>query len=97
MQHLLLDTTAGVTTVTLNRPDVRNAFNEEVITELTAVFLELGKRPEVRCVVLAGNGPCNRDRLAARRRSHEEGAWVREAAASYAAKRAQRQTAQAAE
>lgn len=47
--------------------------------------------------VLAGNGPCNRDRLAARRKAHEEGAWVREAAASYAAKRAQRQTAQAAE
>jgi methylglutaconyl-CoA hydratase len=36
---------------------VRNAFNDEVITELTAVLLELGKRPEVRCVVLAGNGP----------------------------------------
>ncbi|CUU20507.1 ring-1,2-phenylacetyl-CoA epoxidase subunit PaaA [Bradyrhizobium sp. JR7.2] len=47
--------------------------------------------------VLAGNGPCNRDRLAARRKAHDEGAWVREAAASYAAKRAQRQTAQAAE
>lgn len=47
--------------------------------------------------VLAGNGPCNRDRLAARRKAHEEGAWVREAAAAYAAKRAQRQTAQAAE
>ncbi|MCA1374261.1 MULTISPECIES: 1,2-phenylacetyl-CoA epoxidase subunit PaaA [unclassified Bradyrhizobium] len=47
--------------------------------------------------VLAGNGPCNRDRIAARRKAHEEGAWVREAAASYAAKRAQRQTAQAAE
>lgn len=47
--------------------------------------------------VLAGNGPCNRDRMAARRKAHEEGAWVREAAASYAAKRAQRQTAQAAE
>jgi methylglutaconyl-CoA hydratase len=57
MKHLLLDTTAGVTTVTLNRPDVRNAFNDEVIAELTAVFLELGKRPEVRCVVLAGSGP----------------------------------------
>jgi methylglutaconyl-CoA hydratase len=57
MKHLLLATTAGVTTVTLNRPDVRNAFNDEVIAELTAVFLELGKRPEVRCVVLAGNGP----------------------------------------
>jgi ring-1,2-phenylacetyl-CoA epoxidase subunit PaaA len=47
--------------------------------------------------VLAGNGPCNRDRLAARRKAHDEGAWVREAAASYAAKRARRQTAQAAE
>ncbi|WP_427914624.1 enoyl-CoA hydratase/isomerase family protein [Ramlibacter sp. MMS24-I3-19] len=57
MKHLLLDTHAGVTTVTLNRPDVRNAFNDEVIAELTAVFLELGKRPEVRCVVLAANGP----------------------------------------
>lgn len=47
--------------------------------------------------VLAGNGPCNHDRLAARRKAHEEGAWVREAAAAYAAKRAHRQTAQAAE
>ncbi len=57
MKHLLLNTAHGVTTVTLNRPEVRNAFNDEVITELTAVFLELGKRPEVRCIVLAGNGP----------------------------------------
>lgn len=47
--------------------------------------------------VLAGNGPCNRDRMAARHKSHDEGAWVRDAAAAYAAKRAQRQTAQAAE
>ena len=47
--------------------------------------------------VLAGNGPCNRDRMAARRKAHEEGAWVREAAAAYAAKRARRRTAQAAE
>ncbi|QDP24851.2 1,2-phenylacetyl-CoA epoxidase subunit PaaA [Bradyrhizobium cosmicum] len=47
--------------------------------------------------VLAGNGPCNRDRMAARRKAHDEGAWVREAAAAYAAKRAQRPTAQAAE
>lgn len=56
MKHLLLHTAAAVTTVTLNRPEVRNAFNDEVITELTAVFLELGKRPEVRCIVLAGAG-----------------------------------------
>ena len=47
--------------------------------------------------VLAGNGPCNRDRLAARRKAHDEGAWVREAAAAYAEKRKRRQMAQAAE
>jgi len=37
--------------------------------------------------VIAGNGPCNRDRLAARRKAHEDGAWVREAALAYAEKR----------
>jgi ring-1,2-phenylacetyl-CoA epoxidase subunit PaaA len=47
--------------------------------------------------VLAGNGPCNRDRMAARRKAHDEGAWVREAAAAYAEKRRTRQLAQAAE
>jgi ring-1,2-phenylacetyl-CoA epoxidase subunit PaaA len=36
--------------------------------------------------VLAGNGPCNRERLEARRKAHEDGAWVRDAAAAYAAK-----------
>jgi ring-1,2-phenylacetyl-CoA epoxidase subunit PaaA len=47
--------------------------------------------------VLAGNGPCNRDRLAARRKAHDDGAWVREAAMAYAEKRKHRQLAQAAE
>ena len=41
--------------------------------------------------VLAGNGPCNRDRLAARRKAHDDGAWVREAALAYAEKRKARQ------
>ncbi len=36
--------------------------------------------------VIKGNGPCNRERMRARRKAHEEGAWVREAAAAYAAK-----------
>ena len=40
--------------------------------------------------VLAGNGPCNRERLAQRRTSHAEGAWVREAALAHASKRATR-------
>ncbi len=47
--------------------------------------------------VLAGNGPCNRDRLAARRKAHDDGAWVREAALAYAEKRQQRTALQAAE
>ncbi len=57
MKHLLLHYEAGVATVTLNRPEVRNAFNDEVIAEVMAVLHELGQRAEVRCVVLAGNGP----------------------------------------
>ena len=36
--------------------------------------------------VLKGDGPCNRERLAARREAHEAGRWVREAAAAYAEK-----------
>jgi len=38
--------------------------------------------------VIKGNGPCNRERMEARRRAHDDGAWVRDAAAAYAAKRA---------
>ncbi|HEX6869556.1 MAG TPA: Phenylacetic acid catabolic protein, partial [Micromonosporaceae bacterium] len=36
--------------------------------------------------VIKGNGPCNRQRMAARRRAHAQGQWVREAAEAYAAK-----------
>jgi ring-1,2-phenylacetyl-CoA epoxidase subunit PaaA len=43
--------------------------------------------------VLAGNGPCNRDRMIARRKAHDEGAWVREAAQAYADKRRSRKAA----
>jgi methylglutaconyl-CoA hydratase len=57
MKHLQLGFDAGVATVALNRPDVRNAFNDEVIAELSGVFAEYGERPEVRCIVLAANGP----------------------------------------
>jgi methylglutaconyl-CoA hydratase len=45
-----------VATVTLNRPDVRNAFNEAMIAELTTVFDALNGRDDVRVVVLAANG-----------------------------------------
>jgi ring-1,2-phenylacetyl-CoA epoxidase subunit PaaA len=43
--------------------------------------------------VLAGDGPCNRQRMKARREAHEAGAWVREAALAHAGKRAARKAA----
>jgi ring-1,2-phenylacetyl-CoA epoxidase subunit PaaA len=47
--------------------------------------------------VISGDGPCNRQRTAHRQRAHEEGAWVREASAAYAAKQAARSEAAAVE
>ncbi|HRF79644.1 MAG TPA: 1,2-phenylacetyl-CoA epoxidase subunit A [Flavobacteriales bacterium] len=43
--------------------------------------------------VVAGNGPCNKERLAARNKAHNEGAWVREAALAHAAKKAKKKQA----
>jgi len=43
--------------------------------------------------VVKGNGPCNKQRLAARNKAHKEGAWVREAALAHAAKKAAREKA----
>ena len=45
--------------------------------------------------VIRGNGPCNRERLATRRAAHENGRWVRDAAAAYAAKQRGSSTAAA--
>ncbi|MET0982800.1 MAG: enoyl-CoA hydratase/isomerase family protein [Telluria sp.] len=45
-----------VATVTLNRPDLRNAFNEHAIAELALAFDELGRNELVRAIVLAANG-----------------------------------------
>ena len=46
----------AVARVTLARPDVRNAFNAEVIGELRAVFRTISEDPRIRVVVLAGEG-----------------------------------------
>jgi ring-1,2-phenylacetyl-CoA epoxidase subunit PaaA len=43
--------------------------------------------------VVKGNGPCNKERLAARVKAKEEGAWVREAATAFAKKRAMKKSA----
>ena len=47
---------AGVARVALNRPDVRNAFNEVMIEELTQALCEIEKDESVRAVVLTGRG-----------------------------------------
>jgi methylglutaconyl-CoA hydratase len=57
MSTLKIQNEGFVATVTLNRPEVRNAFNDEVIAELTQVFTTLGTRDDVRCIVLAAEGP----------------------------------------
>src|SRR6266700_8394155 len=58
MKHETIEIQAGlgVAVLWLNRPDVRNAFNDTMIAELTAAFSELEKDPAVRAVVLAGRG-----------------------------------------
>lgn len=57
-QPLSVEISEAVARVTLNRPHFRNAFNSQLIEELTATFLDVAKRPlgEIRAVVLAGAG-----------------------------------------
>ena len=47
---------AHVAQVWLNRPEVRNAFNDQVIAELTEAFRKLGADPGLRAIVLGGHG-----------------------------------------
>jgi len=56
-QTLELVIEGRVATVTLNRPDVRNAFNETTIAEITQAFRDLEQNDDVRAIVLAANGP----------------------------------------
>jgi methylglutaconyl-CoA hydratase len=57
MNALTITDQDAVRNITLSRPDVRNAFNDEVIAELKAAFIEAGQAADVRCVVLAAEGP----------------------------------------
>jgi methylglutaconyl-CoA hydratase len=55
-KNLLVEEADGVLTVTLNRPDVHNAFNDELIGEAVELFDNMGAYPSVRAVVLRGSG-----------------------------------------
>jgi methylglutaconyl-CoA hydratase len=55
-QYLTIERHGGVERVTLNRPEVRNAFNEHVIAELTAWARQAHEDTDLRVVVIAGAG-----------------------------------------
>src|SRR6266481_7426647 len=54
---LLVEKRDGVARVTLNRPEVRNAFDDALISELKKTFEEIKNDKTVRVLILAGNGP----------------------------------------
>jgi methylglutaconyl-CoA hydratase len=56
-QTLEVQSNGSIATVILNRPDVRNAFNETAIAEITRAFRELGSVAGVRAIILAARGP----------------------------------------
>ncbi len=55
-QHLLIHQEEGVTTVTMNRPEVLNSFNDVMLEELIEVVETITSDDSVRCMVLMGSG-----------------------------------------
>jgi methylglutaconyl-CoA hydratase len=55
--NILTEKKGGVAWVTLNRPEVRNAFDDALIQELRDTFEGIGHDTSIRAMVLAGNGP----------------------------------------
>jgi enoyl-CoA hydratase/carnithine racemase len=55
-ETLLVDVADGVATVTLNRPEVRNALNRTMLAELDAALGALERDPDARAIVLRGAG-----------------------------------------
>src|SRR5579885_1677024 len=56
-QHVVVTARAGIGTVTMNRPERRNALSEAHMGELTAALRALGDDGDVRAIVLAAAGP----------------------------------------
>jgi len=56
-KNLLADLDGPIATITLNRPERRNALSLELMNELTDCFRTVGRSRETRAVILAGNGP----------------------------------------
>ena len=54
---ILYDLANGVATLTLNRPEVRNAFNDQMAEEVQAALKNAERDDNVRCIVVTGAGP----------------------------------------
>ncbi|HBK12724.1 MAG: enoyl-CoA hydratase [Gammaproteobacteria bacterium] len=55
-EQLLVEQHDHVLLITLNRPDRLNAISREMLNELSAKVVEADKDPDIRCIVLTGNG-----------------------------------------
>ena len=55
-ENIIFDRSAGVLTVTLNRPEARNATDERLHKELSRVFADIAQDKETRAVILTGSG-----------------------------------------
>ena len=55
-RHLEIEQRGAVRWLWLNRPEVRNAFNDELIAELSAAFADVEASPETRVVIVGGRG-----------------------------------------
>lgn len=56
-ETLLFKVESHVATVTLNRPDVRNALNRTAYDEIEAAFRHISDNPDIRCVIVTGADP----------------------------------------
>jgi methylglutaconyl-CoA hydratase len=55
-KSILVSQTGNIVTVTLNRPEVHNAFNLPMVKEIYDIFMKLSDDNSVKCIVLTGNG-----------------------------------------
>lgn len=55
-ETILIDVKNGIMTVTLNRPNVLNAFNEQMLKELLEVYKQANENDEVRVIIVTGSG-----------------------------------------
>ena len=56
-KNLIVEEEAGLVTLTMNRPEKRNALSTAMMTELNDELRAIGKRSDARAVIIAGNGP----------------------------------------